>query len=70
MSPPKSAGDTLRDHAVFKTTDPAPQKLAFPRAASRWRKQELDSLGVEYEFRRFDALPQEIMEGNDMPPLS
>ena len=60
--------DTLQGYAVFTTTDPAPQKLAIPRAASRWRKQELDLLGVEYEFRRFDTLPQEIMDGNDMPP--
>jgi hypothetical protein len=38
------------------TKDAAPDVFKFNKSASKWQKRDLDLLGVDYQYNRFDEL--------------
>jgi len=36
--------------------DAAPEVLKFNQSASKWEKRDLDLLGVDYQYDRFDEI--------------
>jgi hypothetical protein len=47
------------------TKDPAPQLFKLNNSASKWTRQDLNLLGVDYQYDKFDAIKTPV-EG--MPP--
>lgn len=57
-------------------TDPAEDILKLNVSPSKWRKADLDLLGVEYHYRGVDdiyipdaSMPQELRESKSLPLL-
>lgn len=64
--PPEVAAEP--DCHEYETTEtPVTEKVAFNKFACRWTKRDLDLLGVDYQFQRFDPVPREILENDNMP---
>jgi hypothetical protein len=40
---------------------------ALGKSASRWRKRDLDLLGVDYQYDKFDTIDIRV-ENSEMPP--
>ena len=38
------------------TEDAAPEVFKFNQSASKWQKRDLELLGVDYQYHRFDEL--------------
>jgi hypothetical protein len=56
------------------TMDAAPEVLKFNQSASKWEKRDLDLLGVDYRYDRFDEItipvtnmPEELVAGTICP---
>ena len=61
IMPPEVAAEP-DTHEYDTTETPLTEKTAFSGPASDWQKRDLDLLGVDYQFRRFDPVPKEILE--------
>ena len=68
--PPKS---TL--YREVGTNEPSVDVPKFNRSASKWKKADLDLLGVDYQYDVFDDIriaiedadtPPELLQGNDL----
>ena len=46
------------------TKDAAPEVLKLHKSASKWQKRDLDLLGVDYRYDRFDEL---VIPATNMP---
>jgi len=65
--PPSEVAAEPDTHEYDTTETPLTEKVAFNKFACRWTKSDLDLLGVDYQFQRFDPIPREVLENNDMP---
>ena len=59
--PPKST-----HYKEVGTKDPVADLPALGKSASRWTKRDLDLLGVEYQFDKFDTIDIRL-EDSEMP---
>ena len=66
--PPEVAAEPADTHEYDTTEAPLTEKVAFSKYACRWTKSDLDLLGVDYQFQRFDPIPRDVLKINDMPP--
>jgi len=59
-----------KQYRVVGTKDPSVRDVPkLHQSASKWTKTDLDLLGVEYQYDRFDNIPSRIgLEEADMPP--
>jgi hypothetical protein len=65
--PPKS----VQEYREVGTKEPAAEVLKLNRSASKWRKADLDLLGVDYDYESCDdiqipdaGIPAELAESN------
>ena len=63
LTPPQQ-GDMPPKYKEVSTKDAMPDLLKLGKSASRWGKQDLILLGVDYQYDKFDELKIPV---NDMP---
>jgi hypothetical protein len=63
-------------HTLVGTQDPAPEVLKLKTQASQWEKQDLQLLGVDYQYDKFhefkipdEGMPVELAAGIFLLPV-